>query len=643
MPSSAQQVISEGLAEGLMPDALLSVSEWADQHRQLDSRGSPEPGQWRTKRVPYLREIMDNLSITSPVQETVVMKGAQLGFTEAGNNFVGYVIDHAPGPGLFLQPSQDLANRNVRQKIDPMIEATPRLRERVPSKRSKDGGNTLEEKEFPGGIWLFKWASSTAGLRSTSIRYEILDEIDEYAAEIGEQGDPEMLARARTNAYGKRKKIFIPSTPTVEGRSRIATLFEDSDQRHYLMPCPCCGELIKFEFKQLRWEKGRPDTVYYECQGCSGRIEEWQKTPMLESGEWVPTRPEVTYRRGYHINGLYAPVGFKSWAEIATEWESAQGNPARLKAFVNTVLAETWKDKGEAPDWQRLYNRMEDYPRNVVPDGGLLLFAGVDVQKTWIEVTLYAYGRNLERWVIDHRQFLCPDGTTTADEHHPDSPWRRLDDMLDESWPHAHAGVCMQISRMAIDTGYETQTVYRWAGRHPMSRVMPVKGNPLSPLLVGTATQVQVKSDGRKAPRGVKLWKVGLNVAKAELYSQLRAEPPLPGEHMPTGFTHFPQLDEEFFRQLTGEEQKSRTVKGRLTYIWEAIRPRVEVLDCTVYARAAAYLYGVDRFGEEQWQAIEESLGIGLDDQQPGIRAGQSISGRKDDRPRRKSSYWSRR
>jgi phage terminase large subunit GpA-like protein len=647
---SVQSVLTDGLAAGLMPDALLTCSEWADLHRQLDSRGSPEPGQWRTRRVPYAREIMDSLSISSPVQETAVMKGAQLGLTELANNFVGYTIDHAPGPGLFLQPSMDIANRNVRQKINPMILATPALAAKVPAPRSKEGGNTMEEKEFPGGIWMFKWASSTAGLRSSSIRFLILDEIDEYAQEVGEQGDPEMLARARTNAFGKRKKIFIPSTPTVEGRSRIANLFEESDQRRYYMPCPHCDKPILYQFKHLRWEPGQPDTVRYTCQECEKPIDEWQKTRMLEEADdrnlagdkrygWVPERPEITHRRGYHISSLYSPVGFKSWAEIAQEWDDAQGNSQKLKAFVNTVLGETWKDRGDAPEWQRLLNRCEGYPRNVVPAGGLVLVCGIDVQKTWIELTIWAYGRNLERWVVDHRQYQCPEGTTTADEQHPESPWRKLDELMAESWPHEHAGVCMQLSRVAIDASYETQTVYRWAAKHGMARVMPVMGHPTLPMICGTGRPVQVKSDGSKAPRGVKKFDVGLGVVKSELYAHLKAEPPVEDQPMPTGFIHFPQLDGEFFRQLCGEEQRSRMLRGRLVYLWEAIRLRVEVLDTAVYARAAAYMVGVDRFTEEHWRSLETSLGIGLDDiDSSGAYHEQNAN--DNEPPRRRSKFW---
>ena len=652
MTSSASQAIAEALVAGLTPDKPLMLSQWADNYRELDSRSSPEPGRWRTKRTPYLREILDNLSILSPVVETVVMKGSQLGFTEVANCMVGYVIHHAPGPGLFLEPSQDLAGRNVRAKIDPMIAGSKVLSERVPSKRAKDGGNTLEEKEFPGGIWLFKWASSTSGLRSSSIRYLVMDEIDEYEIEVGSadnrQGSPEALARARTNAYGKRKKIYIPSTPTIEGRSRISALFEDSDQRFYLMPCPHCDKPIRFEFKSLRWEKGDPHSVHYDCQECDGKILEHQKTQMLERADerqqagspdygWVPQKPGVTKRRGYHINGLYSPVGFKGWAEIAEEWDTAQGNRALLKTFVNTVLAETWKDIGDSPEWQRLYNRREDYKKNVVPTDGLLLFAGADVQKDRIEVEIKAYGRNLESWSIDYRVYLGD----TSDETSPKSPWREMDKLLTESWSHEHGGVAMQLSRLVVDSGYNTQTVYRWAGKHPAARVMVGKGQDNLAVAVSAPKSVQIKANGQKVSRGVKLWMIGSSLIKAELYAHLRHEKPMPGEPTPTGYHHFPQYDEEYFRQLCGEVRIERVVKGRRVYGWEATRLRVEVLDCHVYCRAGAAAHGVDRFNEAAWQNIERSLGIGLHHEMP--RTIEQTEKPVVSRARRKSNYWDRR
>ena len=67
-------------------------------------------------------------------------------------------------------------------------------------------------------------------------------------------------------------------------------------------------------------------------------------------------------------------------------FQEAQKNPALLQVFVNTVLGETWTQQGEAPDWQRLYDRRENYGIGTIPASGLFLTAGVDVQRDRIEV-----------------------------------------------------------------------------------------------------------------------------------------------------------------------------------------------------------------------------------------------------------------
>jgi len=45
--------------------------------------------------------------------------------------------------------------------------------------------------------------------------------------------------------------------------------------------------------------------------------------------------------------------------------------------------------------------------------------------------------------------------------------------------------------------------------------------------------------------------------------------------------------DEEYFEQLTGEKKVTTFKDGRPVKKYKAIRPRVEALDCYVYARAA--------------------------------------------------------
>ena len=235
-------------SRGIRPDPDLTVSEWADRHRWLSSRASAEPGRYRTARTPYMREIMDALSPNSPHQRVVFMKAAQVGATEAGNCFIGFVMHHAPGPMLAVQPTVELAKRNSRQRIDPLIEESPELRERVKPARSRDAGNTMLSKEFAGGILIMTGANSAVGLRSTPARYIFLDEVDAYPASADEEGDPVSLAEARSLTFAHRRKVFLVSTPTIRGLSRIEREFEASDQRRYHVPClripRVCGHRI---------------------------------------------------------------------------------------------------------------------------------------------------------------------------------------------------------------------------------------------------------------------------------------------------------------------------------------------------------------------------------------------------------------
>jgi phage terminase large subunit GpA-like protein len=166
--------------DGMMPEPLLMVSEWADRHRMLGSRDSAEPGPYRTARTPYLREIMDALSPSHPARRVVFMKGAQVGATTVGSNWIGYVIHHAPGPMLAVQPTTELAKRFSEQRIEPLVEETPAIRERAAPGQSRDSGNRQLSKEFPGGQLVMTGANSAVGLRSMSARLLFLDEIDAY-------------------------------------------------------------------------------------------------------------------------------------------------------------------------------------------------------------------------------------------------------------------------------------------------------------------------------------------------------------------------------------------------------------------------------------------------------------------------------
>jgi phage terminase large subunit GpA-like protein len=596
---------------GMRPDPDLTVSEWADQHRWLSSRASAEPGRYHTARTPYLREIMDALSPRHPAQRISFMKAAQVGATEAGNNWIGFVIHHAPGPMLAVLPTVEMAKRSSRGRLDPLIEESAALRERVKPARSRDAGNSMLSKEFPGGILVLTGANSATGLRSMPARYIFLDEVDAYPASADEEGDPVTLAEARTTTFAHRRKVFMVSTPTIRGLSRIEREYEASDQSRYFVPCPHCGHMQWLEFERLRWAKGEPETANYHCAGCEAPIAEHHKTAMLAAGEWRATaQSQDPHSIGFHISALYSPIGWKSWEQIARDWLAAQGSEDMLRAARNTLLGETWVESGEAPEWQRLAERREGFGDAQIPEGGLFLTAGVDVQKDRIEVDVWAWGRGLESWLIDH--IVIAGGPDHA------QAWDQLTALLGKTWQHAN-GAVMPIAKLAIDSGYESSAVYGWARAQGFEQVAPIKGlegfNRATP--VSGPTFVDATIGGRRLRRGARLWSIATATFKTETYRFLRLERPSDEDRSlgvcdPPGTVHLPDwIDTEWLKQLVAEQLVTvRNKRGYTKQEWQKLRERNEALDCRVYARAAAWILGADRWDEATWRRLEEQAGV---------------------------------
>lgn len=433
------------------------------------------------------------------------------------------------------------------------------------------------------------------------VRFLFLDEIDAYPGDIDDEGDPVALAEARTRTFSRRK-IFLVSTPTIKGISRIEREYEMTDQRRFMVPCPVCGTAQWLKFEQLKWPKDRPDLAKYECEHCGHHIEEHHKTWMLENGYWEATAKGDPKTAGFHLSSLYSPVGWRSWADIAKAWKDAQGSDAAIKAFRNTELGDTYVETGEAPDWQRLYERREDYKISTVPAGAFFVTAGVDVQKDRIEASIWAWGREKECWLIEHRVL---EGDTSRD-----AVWNRLSGLLGECWRH-ESGCDIRLSRMAIDCGYATQEVYDWARKFPSTQVIAVKGVQRGAALVGSASAVETSLDGKKLRRGIKIRPVCGHIAKLELFGNLRKNPPTDesGDPYPPGYVHLPKMDEEFVKQLCSEQLVTkRNRAGYPIREWQKLRKRNEALDCYVYARAAAAIHGLDRFSERHWREMETHL-----------------------------------
>lgn len=634
------QILNKFAAEVLKPDPILTVSEWADNNRILSKKASSEAGQWRTSRTPYLKEIMDCLSIFHPAQKVVFKKGSQVGGTESGNNWIGYVMDYAPGPFMLVLPTVDLARKVSRQRIEPLIEECPRLKDKVQTKKSRDSASTILLKDFPGGTLALAGANSAAGLKSMPARFVMLDELDEFPLDVEGQGDPVSLILARSRTFSRRK-AFLVSTPTIDGISKIDDEFEISDKRFYFVPCPHCGHKQRLDFKNLQWTENNPESALYYCEGCGVGIEERFKTKMFAEGEWVATAESKVV--GFQLSALYSPIGWFSWREIAQAKIEADNDfekhrkTEKLKAFYNTILGETYKEIGEAPEWKNLYNRREQYEMGIVPKQVRFLTMGVDVQKDRLEFEVVGWGNRRESWSIDFGTVL---GDTALEE-----TWKGLGEIIDRDFTREEGGT-MNIKITAVDSGYNTQHVYNFCRKYPITRVVPIKGMDTLSVMVGQPRAVDVKLTGKTIRRGIKVFALGVSLLKSELYSWLKFLPPEADEKAPPGFCHFPQYSEEYFKQLTAERlliKKNR--RGFSQTEWVKERERNEALDCRIYARAAASLVGLDRQKDVEPETRQEkdvaksNLSSHTDNE-----TRQDISARENKsrptRSRKISEYW---
>jgi phage terminase large subunit GpA-like protein len=536
------------------------------------------------------------------VSKVVLVFGTQLGKTEFLLNWIGYSIDHSPAPFMLVLPRSDDCRTVSRQRIDPMIESSPRLRGHVSERRSRDSGNTQTQKDFDGGMLLIRGANSAADLRSSPIKNLACDEVDAYPEDVDEEGDPVSLAERRTTNFPGRK-IALTSTPTIEGHSRIVKEYDETDQSEYFVPCPHCRVFQTLQWPRIKWEEDRPETAQLVCEACGVLVPEHHKEEMLLQGEWRAQLPERSERaRGFRLSSLYSP--WVTWAECVRHFLKAKrAGPAQLKVFINTVLAQTWKGQGDAPEWRRLYDRREQYKIGTVPAGGLVLTAGVDVQKTRLELEVVAWGRGLESWSVDYRVFEGDTGDPAT--------WLALSQALSTSYRHEN-GLDLNIRLMAVDSGYNTQHVYSWVRRQTRGHVIAVKGDSdgRAAALVQQPKAVDLNADGKRARRGMRVYIVSGDVAKTQLYGWLRLDRPttnlLP---CPPGYCHFPEYGPEFFKQLVSEQVELQIVRGYRRYRWVLMGDRNEALDCRVYARAAANVLGLDRYQDVHWAQLETALG----------------------------------
>lgn len=569
------------------PPAKQTVSEWADKNRILSSESSAEPGQWHTDRAPYQREIMD--AFTQPgIWQIVIMASAQVGKSEIELNMMGSAIDNDPGPMLYVQPTDKVADDYSKRRIQPMINACPSLRDKVSKYKSRDAANTITMKTFPGGSLAIIGANSPADLSSKPVRYIFMDEIDRFPASTGTEGDPLELAERRTETFRHNRRIVKTSTPTIKGKSKIEKDYMNGTQEEWHTECPHCHTFNYIRFADIHFEKedyvsasGEKDyhvkLVTWRCPVCKRDIGEHEAKRL--PAKWVQKNPEAIKNgvRSFRLNAFMSP--WSDWKDIVRKFLKAGKDPEKLKVFYNTILGESWEVHTNNGLDEQLYKRREHYDAEV-PTGVLLLTMGIDTQDNRLEYEVVGWDRDGQSWGISR-------GVIPGRADAP-GVWEEVDALLDHEW-QMKSGLKMRILATFIDSGgHHTTAVYKECAKRQSRRIWPIKGEKgegkpeCRPMKRG-------KAEGAAFMLGVDAGKEGI------MYEAGIVEP---GPH----YMHFPinykaGYDMEYFKGLISERMEIHRKNGRGTVVWEQLYERNEPLDCRNYARAA-YRYFHWRFDD---------------------------------------------
>lgn len=540
----------------LIPPPRLNLADWVETEMRLPEGVSATPG--RVRLWPFQRGIADAIS-DAGVERVTLMKSVRVGLSTLISATVASYVANEPSPILVLLPTEDDARDFVVSDLEPIFEATPACAGLLSADSEEAGRNTLMSRRFSGGSLKVVAAKSPRNLRRHNVRILLMDEID--AMESTAEGNPLALAERRTLSFGNRK-IICGSTPTDDLTSNVARLYAQSDQRVFEVPCPSCGAFAEVLWRHIEWEKGRPETAAFRCPHCSDLIEERHKPAMIAAGAWRATLPDVQGHAGFRLNALVSTLANASWGKLAAEFLAAKGQPDQLQTFVNTILAETWRETADDLDETDLAERAEPFGLEAIPTEVLFLTVGVDVQDDRFELTYLGHTREDTVLILGSSVIW---GRPTDD-----SSWTELDDALKATWPHPNGGT-LRVDATFIDSGDGgvTDQVYAFAKPRLSRRVFAIKG------VGGFARPIVDRSQAKS----ITLILVGVDSAKAQLMSRLKHG---------TGIRFSASLDARFYEELTSERRVLRYSRGRPVRRFERIPGRrAEALDATVYGIAA--------------------------------------------------------
>ncbi|EAN8676271.1 phage terminase large subunit family protein [Salmonella enterica] len=605
--ANARRYLLAGLKAFDIPEPQ-TVVQWADEHYYLPKESSYTPGKWET--LPFQTAIMNSMG-NDRIRTVNLIKSARVGYTKMLLGVEGYFIEHKSRNSLLFQPTDSSAEDFMKSHVEPTIRDVPVLLKLAPWFGRKHRDNTLTLKRFSSGVGFWCLGGAAAkNYREKSVDVVCYDELSSFEPDVEKEGSPTLLGDKRIEGSVWPKSIR-GSTPKIKGTCQIEKAANESAHfMRFYVPCPHCGEEQYLKFGDsdtpfgLKWEKGKPETVYYLCEhnGCVIRQSELDQTEgrwicdntgmwtcdgltfYSAGGEEIPPPRSITF----HIWTAYSP--FTTWVQIVYDWLDALKDPNGVKTFINTTLGEPYEEPvAEKLDYELLMEKVCHYGAQV-PMRVVYLTAGIDSQKNRFEIYVWGWAPGEEAFLIDKIIIMGrPDDENTL---------LRVDAAINRKYRHAD-GTDMSISRVCWDTGgIDQDIVYKRSKKHGIFRVLPIKGASVYGKPVITMPK-------KRNQNGVFLCEVGSDTAKELLYARMKLPAAPMGQEEPYS-VRFPDNPDVFTdveaKQLVAEELVEKVVGGKIKLLWDARGRRNEALDCLVYAYAAL------RVSMQRWQLDLDKL-----------------------------------
>lgn len=632
-PSAKADRLRAAARRGWTPPPRISVPDWADEYRKLAKEAGSTSGKWRTSTVEIARGAM--LAVTEPgVHKISVMVCTQLMKTALIENTFGYFAHLDPSPMMIVQPKEDAAEKFSKERITPLIRATPALRKIFGAGKTRNADDTLLYKAFPGGFLALEGAGSPDNLARRPLRIALMDEISKYP--ITREGNPVDLVDERMATFANWLSVRACS-PTIADECLIEASYIEGDQRQASVECPHCGHRNFLEFfKHVHWEKDEDSGEHHtggaaiHCEACGAAWSEGQRLIALRSARWHQTKPFtccskrhdplVDYERhwsdpqsgddpqnavaviwdwwqsdrhavyrakclecgrwavdnehaSFTASKLFSPWPKDAPPKIAAKWIAAKDDPDKRVTFDNTQLGRPHKRQA-AKDIaaETLMRRAEQWPGEV-PEGVGIITVGGDTQDDRVELEFVGWGHGEESWSLDH---VVVEGDPATEDL-----WRRVDKELLRRFKRAD-GREFTVTAGCIDSGgHHTQKVYAFAKARLGRNIWAVKGQSArngerSPVWPTTRPSAANRSKFKPVI-------VGTNAAKDSIRWRLGIEEPGPG------YMHFDaKRDLGWYIQMVAERLITKVVAGRRFTVWDLPKGKAnEALDCRVYAYAA--------------------------------------------------------